>query len=186
MRKNQKQKKELKWWDLETLTYYAAWFITYIMISIETFFIVSSMAITLVFQKVNFFIFFQFFDALFYQSVGMVSNNSEIPAYEKKFWNRSRAVHYILFSVHYSRYCNSFYFVVWNEYSTKCLHDVNYKVIIFLQLSDLVRSYFQYHWNWLLRILILKWYVIALIYSNILFHFCHISWLNGSKRIRRS
>jgi ATP-binding cassette, subfamily A (ABC1), member 3 len=58
--KESKAKEGMKMMGLRNTTYYAAWFITYIMISIVTSFIVSSMAITLIFQKVNFFLFFTF------------------------------------------------------------------------------------------------------------------------------
>lgn len=58
--KESKAKEGMKMMGLRNTTYYAAWFITYIMISIVTSFIVSAMAITLIFQKVNFFLFFTF------------------------------------------------------------------------------------------------------------------------------
>jgi hypothetical protein len=47
--KESKAKEGMKMMGLRNTTYYTAWFITYIMISIVTSLIVSSMAITLIF-----------------------------------------------------------------------------------------------------------------------------------------
>jgi len=58
--KESKAKEGMKMMGLRNTTYYTAWFITYIFISIITSLIVSFMAITFIFQKVNFFLFFIF------------------------------------------------------------------------------------------------------------------------------
>ena len=58
--KESKAKEGMKMMGLRNTTYYTAWFITYTFISIITSLIVSFMAITFIFQKVNFFLFFIF------------------------------------------------------------------------------------------------------------------------------